>query len=87
MATFRQVFANLFLGSIVGLLSFIAFGLALRFGFNNQLAPRSWSRPKAILKNVLKPFYAFSWIPWAWRLTYPDLLEGIPGTGTRNGVR
>jgi hypothetical protein len=83
MATFQQIYANLFLGAIVFCLSLVAFGFAFRWEFNNQLAPRSWSRPKAILKNVLQRPYFYSWIPWSMKLTYPDLMDGIPGTGTR----
>eukprot|EP00529_Nitzschia_sp_RCC80_P006547 CAMPEP_0113523150 /NCGR_PEP_ID=MMETSP0014_2-20120614/45558_1 /TAXON_ID=2857 /ORGANISM="Nitzschia sp." /LENGTH=1639 /DNA_ID=CAMNT_0000421233 /DNA_START=235 /DNA_END=5154 /DNA_ORIENTATION=- /assembly_acc=CAM_ASM_000159 len=29
--------------------------------------------------------YCLSWIPWALNLTYLQLMEGIPGTGTRDG--
>lgn len=84
MATLQQIYVNLIAGCVIGTSSFGLFGLALRFGYNNQLAPRSWSRPKAILKNVIKPPYAFQWISWSMKLDYPDLMTGIPGTGTRS---
>ncbi len=68
----------------MGTFSFGLFGLAVRFGYNNQIAPRSWSRPQAILKNVLKVPYAFQWLSWSMKMSYPDLMGGIPGTGTRS---
>jgi hypothetical protein len=83
MATFQQIYANIFFGLVICSLSLIAFGFAIRWEFNSQLAPRTWSRPRAVLKNVLQPGYFYSWWPWAMKLSYPDLLEGIPGTGTR----
>ena len=85
MASFQQVLFNLAFGVVIGSASLTAFGFAIRYEYNNQLAPRSWSRPKAVLKNVLKPVYALNWIYWSLQQSYPDLLEGIPGTGTRNG--
>ena len=83
MATLQQIYANLFVGAFVGSGSLGLFGLAIRYGYNNGVAPRSWSRPKAIIKNVLKAPYAFTWMCWSMKLTYPELLAGIPGTGTR----
>jgi hypothetical protein len=83
MATLQQIYVNLLVGSALGSASLGLFGLALRYGYNSQLAPRSWSRPRAILKNALKAPYAFSWMCWSMKLSYPDLMLGIPGTGTR----
>lgn len=42
-------------------------------GSNNQCR-RWWNR-----------LYCVTWIGWARRLTYQQALEGIPGTGTRDG--
>ena len=39
---------------------------------------------KQIIKNQIKKPYFLSWIPWALRLSYSEMLEGIEGTGTRN---
>lgn len=84
MATLEQIYVNLISGCVTASLSLGLFGLAIRFGFNNQIAPRSWSRPQAILKNVLEAPFAFRWISWSIKLSYPDLMAGIPGTGTRS---
>jgi hypothetical protein len=83
MATLQQIWVTLLVGGAVGSTSLGLFGLALRYGYNKQLAPRSSSRPKAVLKNVLKAPYAFSWMCWSLKLSYPDLMLGVPGTGTR----
>ncbi|KAG7355019.1 protein of unknown function DUF221-domain containing protein [Nitzschia inconspicua] len=84
MSTLSQVFANVVAGSFTTSVALILFGSAVRFGWNSNLTPRAWSRPKAILKNCLDgPFYGISWITWAMRQQYSDLLAGIPGTGTR----
>ena len=63
--------------------SLICFGIAVRFGANPELAPRTWARPKAVIKNVLRQPYFLSWIPWTLSLSYKEMLEGIDGTGTR----
>jgi hypothetical protein len=73
----------LLLGGCVGVASFAAFGAAVRFGWNDIIAPRVWARPKAVIKNVLPGNYWISWIPWALNLSYQEMLDGIPGTGTR----
>ncbi|KAG7359065.1 protein of unknown function DUF221-domain containing protein [Nitzschia inconspicua] len=84
MSTLSQVFANVVAGTFTTSIALILFGSAVRFGWNSNLTPRAWSRPKAILKNCLDgPFYGISWITWAMRQQYSDLLAGIPGTGTR----
>jgi hypothetical protein len=83
MATVQQIYSSVLGGSVVTVASWAFFGLAIRFGGNSNLTPRAWSRPKQVLKNVLSPPYAFSWITWAVRLKYIDMLVGIPGTGTR----
>lgn len=60
------------------------FGIAVHRGMNRLFAPRSWARPKAIIKNQIKKPYGLTWIPWALKLSYSEMLEGIEGTGTRN---
>jgi hypothetical protein len=65
-------------------LALLGFSLAVRYGYNGQLAPRTWARPRKVLQNVLKHRpYGLSWIPWTLRLTYIEMIQGIPGTGTR----
>jgi len=85
MATLSQFFGTVVTGTIVTTGSFVAFGVAVKKGWNSNLTPRAWSRPKDVIKNVLRgPYYGISWLFWAMRQHYIDLLSGIPGTGTRN---
>jgi hypothetical protein len=84
MATFQAVVFNLAVGSVVCTVSLVAFSAAVHFGFNSQLAPRTWARPKDVIKNVLPSPYGLRWVPWALSLSYKEMLEGIPGTGTRS---
>ena len=68
------------------------FGIAIKSEWNSQLTPKTWNRPRNVLKNVLKRhklfgcinFYPFTWCLWARSLTYGQGMEGIPGTGTRD---
>ena len=103
MATFQAIGLNLAIGSTIFVSSLIAFSAAVHWEWNSELAPRTWARPRQVLKNVLtvkntsgrpqqqqqqnaRPtFYGYSWIPWTLGLSYQQMLEGIPGTGTRNG--
>lgn len=76
-------------GSIVFLLSLLAFGIAVR-SQSNKVAPRCAARPKQVIYNP-KPEHAeqnrgsalLGWIRWSMRLTYDTMLKGVPGTGTR----
>ena len=89
---------------IFGITALVAFSLAVRFEYNHLLAPRTSSRPKQVLQNVLNRSsnnnnsnnkskrnnailkslpYGLSWIPWTMGLSYREMLEGIPMTGTR----
>jgi hypothetical protein len=63
--------------------SFFAFGSAVKLQKNSNLVPRAWSRPVQVVKNNLGRPYCISWLAWAIRQKYIDLLAGIPGTGTR----
>ncbi len=96
MATFQAIGLNLAIGSAVFAASLVAFSTAVHWEWNAELAPRTWARPTEVLKNVLQGqgqagspsrksgrFYGISWIPWTLGLSYQQMLEGIPGTGTR----
>eukprot|EP00980_Cylindrotheca_fusiformis_P009792 scaffold2156_cov115-Cylindrotheca_fusiformis.AAC.17 len=85
LKTFTSLGYNAGLCAVIGCFALICFSCAVRGGHNGQLAPRTWSRPKEVLTNVLKKPYGLSWIPWTLSLTYHEMLEGIPGTGTRRG--
>jgi hypothetical protein len=74
----------------VGITFTALFGVAVDREWNSQLTPRAWSRPVPVVKNVLTDkwcglrIYSLSWILWARKLTYPQGMTGIPGTGTRS---
>ena len=83
MATLSQVYTTLGIGAGVTVGCYLVFGAAVRYEGNKDLTPRAWSRPRAVLKNVLSPPYCVSWMTWSLSQRYVDLLAGIPGTGTR----
>lgn len=83
MSTLEALGFNVLIYSSVAVFSFAAFSVAVRCGFNAQLAPRTWARPRNVVRNVIRPPYGLMWIPWALNLRYVDMLEGIEGTGTR----
>jgi hypothetical protein len=83
MSTFEALKVNIFVNGGICAFSLVAFSVVVQLGFNAQVAPRTCSRPPAVLKNVLKSPYGIRWIPWALNLSYKEMLEGIPGTGTR----
>jgi hypothetical protein len=93
MSSFKAIGVNLLIGGSIASMSLVAFGIAVRCGANSFIAPRTWARPKEVLRNALQTAntswcswpYAFAWIPWALNLTYQEMLQGIPGTGTRTG--
>ena len=84
MATFQAIGLNLAIGSGVLVTSMLMFTAAVHWELNDKIAPRTWARPRNVIKNVLDgPFYGISWIPWTLSLSFQDMLEGLPGTGTR----
>ena len=93
MATFQALGLNFAIGTGAFAASLIAFTAAVHWEWNSELAPRTWARPKQVIKNVLSPsaswgsivpcIYGIAWIPWTLSLSYKQMLEGIPGTGTR----
>ena len=77
----------------------VFFILAVHYEWTNDLAPRCANRPKAVIKNAILAtipekyrtnsfatltfVYPVAWILWSYKLTYKQLIDGIPGTGTR----
>jgi hypothetical protein len=93
MAQLSAIFTTQILYGAAGIAFIGLFGLAVRMEWNAQLAPRSANRPRSVLKNALQSkkmccglfrLYPVSLFLWAMRLTYPQGLQGIPGTGSRN---
>jgi hypothetical protein len=90
MAQLSQIYFTSLVGVILGIVFTTFFGLAVQQEWNSQLTPRAWSRPTMVIKNVLTDticgirFYSINWMIWALKLTYPDAIMGIQGTGTRS---
>lgn len=84
MSTFSSISLTLGVSALFCSVALAGFSLAVQFGANGLLAPRTYARPKQVLKNILKRPFSVRWIPWALNLTYLEMLQGIPGTGTRN---
>ena len=94
-ATFEEAasYLDFTLGAIVTGSSLLLFGVFVRWGWGDELAPRIANRPKKVLTNAMgyhlpnwmkhPAWYPIIWIGWAYRLTYKECLRGIPGTGTR----
>jgi Late exocytosis, associated with Golgi transport len=82
MTTLREVGFTLAGGSSVLVISWILFGWAVLVR-SPLIAPRAIARPGAVICGNIPGNAWFGWIPWTLRLTYDTLLEGIPGTGTR----
>ena len=53
MATLSGIGITLLAGTCTLTVSLISFGLAIRAGYNKQIAPRTWSRPKSVIKNAI----------------------------------
>jgi hypothetical protein len=93
MATLQAIGYNFLAGGCCMVVGFSSFGLAIRFGYNDMIAPRTWARPSKVIRNVFRSknggdefpcgAFAYRWIPWALSLSYQDMLDGIKGTGTR----
>lgn len=83
MSTLSQLYVTVITGVVITSASFFAFGSAVRLQKNSNLVPRAWSRPVQVVKNNLGQPFCLSWLAWAIRQKYIDLLAGIPGTGTR----
>ena len=84
MSTFSSISLTVSVAAVFGSVALTGFALAVQFGFNGLLAPRTYARPKQVIRNVLKRPFCIRWISWALNLTYLEMMKGIDGTGTRN---
>jgi hypothetical protein len=82
MTTLEEVGFTLAGGSSVLVISWILFGWAVVVK-SPLIAPRAIARPGAVICGNIPGNAWFGWIPWTLRLSYDAMLEGIPGTGTR----
>lgn len=84
-ATFQSIgiFSAFFF--VLFVIAMAMFEIAVHLELNRLFAPRSYARPKEIIKNQLKQRpYCIRWVPWVLRLSYSEMMEGVNGTGTRN---
>lgn len=89
--TLEQLVVSFGIGCIVLSITLLLFGCALRLRITH-VAPRCEARPRNVIYNpdpncdaVQKrgnPF-TLGWLFWSLRLSYHQMLEGVPGTGTR----
>lgn len=89
MTTLEDIAFTFVGGSVVGVVSVCAFGCAVR-SRSTAIALRAEARPKETIYTA-HPVSAsqqrgspmLGWIPWTLSLSYDTMLNGIPGTGTR----
>jgi len=83
--SFSTLYISLGLYFVMFVVAMAMFEAAVHFDMNRLFAPRSYARPKQIIKNQIKQRpYCLRWVQWALSITYSEMLEGIKGTGTRN---
>jgi hypothetical protein len=79
-------------GSLVAITSIALFGVAV-LKRSIFIAPRATARPRDVIYNPQatrdSPQWRggpmLGWVPWVMGLSYDTMLNGIPGTGTRDG--
>lgn len=91
--TFYALGFTLGIGSVIGVVCFLAFGVAVYFQCP-VIAPRCTARPKETIYHP-NPFPKdkyqcqdrgnplIGWIAWVMKMPYDTMLNGVPGTGTR----
>ena len=91
MASLSAIAFNLVGSFVVFSASILLFGCAIK-SQNEFVAPRCAARPPTVIYNPSpdrdpcqdRGNPTFGWIPWTMGLTYEMMLQGVPGTGTRN---
>lgn len=84
MTTLAQIGFTTLGGSSILLLTLCLFGCAVRVR-SPLIAPRATARPPSVIYSRYgdRGSAWCGWIIWSLRLSYDTLLQGIPGTGTR----
>ncbi|CAB9500392.1 DUF221 domain-containing protein [Seminavis robusta] len=91
MPQLEQIAATFVAGFLVHSISILLFGVALKLR-STHIAPRCEARPRNVIYNPNpehssqdrgNPF--LGWVPWVLKLSYEEMMRGIPGTGTRQG--
>eukprot|EP00536_Pseudo-nitzschia_multiseries_P007157 jgi/Psemu1/286916/fgenesh1_pg.165_\ len=91
MATLTAIGFTSLAGSFGFIVSMISFGFATSKQ-STFIAARCSARPKTVIYNS-NPNDAcqdrgsvyWGWVPWVMKLSYATMLNGVPGTGTRDG--
>ena len=92
MANFIALAYTITAGIVVFIATLAAFGIAMQRR-HIAIAPRCTARPKDTIYNP-NPIGKecqdrggpmLGWISWSLSLTFEEMLNGVPGTGTRNG--
>jgi hypothetical protein len=83
MTTLKEIGFTLAGGSTVMVIAWALFGWAVIVQ-SPLIAPRAIARPKSVIYGNVPGNAWMGWIPWTLGLSYDTLLEGIPGTGTRD---
>lgn len=91
MVQLEQIGATLVASVTVHILAVIAFGFAVKYR-SVHIAPRCEARPRDVIYNPNPTSSCqdrgtpwLGWVPWVLKLSYEDMLRGVPGTGTRDG--
>lgn len=93
MITLEQIGATVIASFTVHILAVFFFGLAVKYR-SPHIAPRCEARPRNVIYNPNPTISAscqdrgnpwLGWVPWVLKLSYEDMLNGVPGTGTRDG--
>ena len=91
MTRLDQIAVTMGAGLIVQTTAIFLFGVACKLRSTN-IAPRCEARPRNVIYNPNptdpsqdrgNPWVG--WVAWVLKLSYDDLLQGVPGTGTRDG--
>lgn len=90
MTTLQAIGFTVAGGSVVFILSLLAFGIAVRKQ-SQYVAPRCAARPRRVIYNPKaeknssqdRGSALLGWVHWCMALSYDTMLRGVPGTGTR----
>ena len=91
MTRLDQIAVTMAAGFIVQTTAIVLFGIAQKTR-STHIAPRCEARPRNVIynPNPTDPSQDrgnawVGWVFWVLKLSYDDMLSGVPGTGTRDG--
>ena len=91
MTRLDQIGVTVGVGFFVQSMAIVFFGIAVKMR-STHIAPRCEARPRNVIYNP-NPTHPsqnrgnawLGWVPWVLKLSYEEMLTGVPGTGTRDG--